>query len=58
MTFVAKSKAEQELEWLWQLQKHRRLTDEEWRRVAACEHAIYERIRRQDLRRAEQEEAA
>lgn len=56
MSFIAKTRAEQELEFLFQSSKHRKLTEEEWKRVSACEHAIYERIRRQQIREAEREE--
>lgn len=56
--FRFKTRAEQKLEYLFQTLKHRKLTDAEWQDVRRCEHAIYERIRREELRRARDEEAA
>ena len=53
-----KTRAEQKLEWLFQMSKHRRLTNEEWEDVRRCEHAIYCRVRRQEIARAKHEEAA
>jgi hypothetical protein len=55
--FIIKTASEQKLEWLFQMQKHRRLTNDEWEQVRRCEHAIYERIRRQQIRQAESESA-
>src|SRR5690242_6431428 len=49
MTFQFRTRAEQRLEWLMEQKQHRRLTDEEWREVSRCEHAIYERNRRQKV---------
>lgn len=57
MTFIAKTRSEQKLEWLYQLSKQRSLTNEEWEDVRRCEHAIYERIRRQQIKKAEREAA-
>lgn len=54
---IIKTASEQKLEWLFQMQKHRRLTNDEWEQVRRCEHAIYERIRRQQIRVAESEAA-
>lgn len=44
MTFHFKTRAEQRLEWL--RSQTRPLTNDEWREVTRCEHAIYERGRR------------
>ena len=49
MSFQFRTRAEQRLEWLMEQKRHRRLTDEEWREVSRCEHAIYERNRRQKV---------
>ena len=43
--FQFKTRSEQRLEWLMEQNRHRRLTDEEWREVSRCEHAIYQRNR-------------
>jgi hypothetical protein len=56
--FIAKTRSEQRLEWLFQMAKHRRLTNDEWEDVRRCEHAIYCRIRRQELAKADKEAAA
>lgn len=46
--FTAKTRSEQRLEWLFQMSKHRKLTNEEWEDVRRCEHNIYCRIRKQE----------
>lgn len=56
--FIFKTRAEQLLEWLYQQQKHRNLTNDEWEQVRRCEHAIYCRTRKLELEKAEQEQAA
>lgn len=55
--FIAKTRSEQKLEWLFQMSRHRKLTNEEWEDVRRCEHAIYCRIRRQDKAEKEREVA-
>lgn len=45
--FQFKTRAEQRLEYLMEQRSSRPLTDDEWREVTRCEHAIYERSRRQ-----------
>jgi hypothetical protein len=54
---VIQTRSEQLLEWLFQQQKHRRLTNDEWEQVRRCEHAIYCHTRRQAIAAAEAEEA-
>lgn len=54
-SFIAKTRSEQKLEWLFQMSRHRKLTNEEWECVRRCEHAIYERIRRQEKAKDAQE---
>lgn len=56
--FTAKTRSEQKLEWLFQMSKHRKLTNDEWEDVRRCEFAIYQRARRQAIQNAEHEEAA
>ena len=58
MMFQPRTRSQQILEHYYQLSKHRRLTDEEWRDVARAEHAEYERNRREQIRTAEREERA
>lgn len=56
--FIFKTRAEQHLEWLFQMSKQRKLTNEEWEQVARCENAIYQRARKQAIAEREHEEAA
>jgi hypothetical protein len=56
--FIAKTRSEQRLEWLFQMSRHRRLTNEEWEQVRRAERAIYQRIWRLERVRAAKESAA
>jgi hypothetical protein len=56
--FIFKTRAEQLLEWLYQQHRHRNLTNQEWQQVKRCEHAIYERVRRQQIEEADREMVA
>lgn len=47
--FQFKTRAEQRLDWLVEQKQRRPLTDAEWREMTRCEHAIYERNRRQKI---------
>ena len=47
--FQFKTRAEQKLEWLMEQSRVRRLSNEEWEEVSRCEHAIYERNRKQKI---------
>jgi hypothetical protein len=49
MMFTFRTRAEQRLEWLMAQRSTRQLTNSEWQEVSRCEHAIYERARRQRI---------
>lgn len=49
MSFEFKTRSEQRLDWLAEQRRDRPLTDSEWREMTRCEHAIYERNRRQKI---------
>lgn len=55
---VIKTRAEQRLEWLFQMSRHRKLTNDEWEEVRRCERAIYQRMWRLERAAAQKDRAA